>query len=244
LARRHTLTTRHNLAETYRKAGRTGEAIAILEPLLLDLERVQGATHPHTLTTRNGLGLAYMSVGRTEEAIAIQKALLIAFEQVLGREHPHTLGTRHNLALACRESERVEQAITSFEALHPDCLRVLGARMHPPRRHPRPAGTDAIEYAPAMGALYAVLAKSEVAGTDAVGFTAFVFGVLAVVLTYVRVTRERTRRILLAVFVVLFSGARPPTPRAAPLSLLWQAGCSFARYMLAVCECKRRQSAP
>jgi len=53
-----------------------------------------------------------------------------------------------------------------------------------------------------MGALHAVLAKSEVAGTDVVGFASFVFGVLAVVLTYVRVTRERTRRILLAVFVV------------------------------------------
>ncbi len=53
-----------------------------------------------------------------------------------------------------------------------------------------------------MEALHAVLAKSEVAGTDVIGFAAFVLAVLAVALTYVRVTRERSRRILLALFVV------------------------------------------
>jgi hypothetical protein len=49
-----------------RAAGRTQDAIMILEPLLADLERALGAEHPNTLLTRNNLANAYQAAGRTD----------------------------------------------------------------------------------------------------------------------------------------------------------------------------------
>ncbi|MEU8670751.1 tetratricopeptide repeat protein, partial [Streptomyces anulatus] len=46
----NTLTARGNLATSYRQAGRTGEAIELLETVAADTERLLGAEHPNTLT--------------------------------------------------------------------------------------------------------------------------------------------------------------------------------------------------
>jgi hypothetical protein len=53
-------------------AGRTSEAIAILEPLLAAWERVLGAEHPDTLRTGSNLAAAYRSAGRDAEAAALE----------------------------------------------------------------------------------------------------------------------------------------------------------------------------
>ena len=50
-----TLTTRNNLAMAYRAAGRTAEAIPLLERTVADFERVRGADHPDTKAAREGL---------------------------------------------------------------------------------------------------------------------------------------------------------------------------------------------
>ena len=95
-----TLTTRHNLAIAYQRAGRVDDAIAIYEPLLADRERILGTEHPDTLDTRNNLAAAYRRRGRVDEAIAIYEPLLADRERILGTEHPDTLTTRNNLAIA------------------------------------------------------------------------------------------------------------------------------------------------
>ena len=46
------MTARANLAASYWQAGRTGEAIALLERVLADSERLLGEEHPDTLTAR------------------------------------------------------------------------------------------------------------------------------------------------------------------------------------------------
>ena len=48
-------TTRNNLAMAYRAAGRTAEAIPLLERTLADCERMLGADHPDTNAARNNL---------------------------------------------------------------------------------------------------------------------------------------------------------------------------------------------
>ncbi|WP_425581221.1 tetratricopeptide repeat protein [Streptomyces sodiiphilus] len=50
-----TLLARGNLATSYADAGRTTEAIALLEQVLADRERVLGAEHPGTEATRAAL---------------------------------------------------------------------------------------------------------------------------------------------------------------------------------------------
>ena len=59
-----TLTTRNNLALTYREAGRTAQAIRMHERTLADRERVLGPDHPHTLQSRNNLADAHRAAGR------------------------------------------------------------------------------------------------------------------------------------------------------------------------------------
>jgi hypothetical protein len=63
-----TLTSRDNLADAYRDAGRTAEAITLHEQTRADRERVLGADHPHTLASRHNLAAAYLDAGRTAEA--------------------------------------------------------------------------------------------------------------------------------------------------------------------------------
>jgi hypothetical protein len=64
----HTLTSRNNLGDTYRTAGRAAEAIPLHERNLADRERLLGPDHPHTLISRNNLANAHQDAGRTAEA--------------------------------------------------------------------------------------------------------------------------------------------------------------------------------
>jgi Flp pilus assembly protein TadD len=68
-----TLSARANLAASYRLAGRTGEAIALLERVAADRARILGPEHPGTLTARANLASSYRQAGRTGEAIAIEE---------------------------------------------------------------------------------------------------------------------------------------------------------------------------
>jgi len=50
-----TLTSRNNLAIAYRAAGRTADAIPLLQRTLADFERLVGADHPSTKVVRANL---------------------------------------------------------------------------------------------------------------------------------------------------------------------------------------------
>jgi hypothetical protein len=50
-----TLIARNNVAMAYRDAGRSVEAIPLLERALADCERVLGANHPNTKVVRENL---------------------------------------------------------------------------------------------------------------------------------------------------------------------------------------------
>ncbi|MGV9573361.1 tetratricopeptide repeat protein [Streptomyces nigra] len=50
--------SRNNLAHAYQTAGRTSEAVTLLERVVLDSERVLGGDHPDTLNARGNLAAA------------------------------------------------------------------------------------------------------------------------------------------------------------------------------------------
>ena len=105
---------------SYREAGRFADAIALLEKLLADSERILGPEHPDTLQTRSALGLAYRDAGRVAEAIALLEKLVADSERILGPEHPDTLQPRSALGLAYRDAGRVAEAIALFEQVLAD----------------------------------------------------------------------------------------------------------------------------
>ena len=62
------LSYRDSLAAGYHAAGRTEDAIRLLEQTLEVRERVLGPEHPDTLVSRNNLANGYSDAGRTEDA--------------------------------------------------------------------------------------------------------------------------------------------------------------------------------
>ena len=121
-----TLMSRNNLAVAYQGAGRTAEAIPVLEQTLADRERVLGTDHPNTLASRNNLAMAYRAAGRTTEAIPLYEQTLADCERVLGTDHPNTLTSRNNLAMAYQVAGRTAEAISLYEQTLADRERVLG----------------------------------------------------------------------------------------------------------------------
>lgn len=81
------------------------QAVDLGEPLVADLERLLGESHPDTLHSQNNLADTYRAVGRLGEAIPLFEASLAGLERVLGAEHPTTVTVRSNLAGARREVE-------------------------------------------------------------------------------------------------------------------------------------------
>jgi hypothetical protein len=82
----------------YRAAGRTAEAIPLLERTLADCERVLRTCHRDTLTSRNNLAMSYQAAGRTAEAIPLIERTLADYERMLGADHPKTKAARKDLA--------------------------------------------------------------------------------------------------------------------------------------------------
>ncbi len=121
-----TLTSRNNLTEAYRAAGRTGEAITLHEQTLAAMERILGPDHPDTLQLRNNLATAYRATGRTDEAITLHEQTLAARERILGPDHPDTLISRNNLAASYQDAGRTDEAITLSEQTLAAMGRILG----------------------------------------------------------------------------------------------------------------------
>jgi Tetratricopeptide repeat len=90
-------------------------AIAIGEPLIADLERLLGASHPDTLNARNSLAAAYEDAGRIAEAIRLFEQTLAGRERLLGPDDPDTMRSRNDLARAYREAGRVADAVPLVE---------------------------------------------------------------------------------------------------------------------------------
>jgi tetratricopeptide (TPR) repeat protein len=121
-----TLSSRSNLANAYREAGRLNDAMPLLKRNLKDVEQVLGASHPDTLIACNSLAVAYLEAGRPDEAIPLSERTLTDGERVLGGTHRDTLVWRHNLAGAYQEAGRLDEAISLFERTLTDSERVLG----------------------------------------------------------------------------------------------------------------------
>ncbi|RPE38996.1 tetratricopeptide repeat protein [Streptomyces sp. Ag109_O5-1] len=120
------LAARSNLAFSYQKVGRIDEAIALLERVVADNDRLLGSDHTYTLTARANLAASYKEAGRTDQAIAIEEQVLTDQERLLGDEHPSTVATRTKLADSYQRAGRTGEAIALLERVVADQHRFLG----------------------------------------------------------------------------------------------------------------------
>ena len=125
-----TLCARHNLASTYRDAGRLDQAIALFEQNLNDYTRILGPDHPDTFFSLNSLASAYCDAGRLDKGITLHERNLDDRTRILGPHHPDTLITLNNLACAYQAAGRLNEAIRLYERNLDDRTRILGPH-HP-----------------------------------------------------------------------------------------------------------------
>jgi tetratricopeptide (TPR) repeat protein len=102
-------------------------AIAIGEPLTVDLERLLGPDHPDTLNARDSLAAAYQAEGRAADAIPLFEQNLAGQERLLGPDHPDTLKARNTLAVAYHAAGRTAEAIPLVQQTLAARERLLGA---------------------------------------------------------------------------------------------------------------------
>jgi tetratricopeptide (TPR) repeat protein len=113
------------------------QAIAVGEPLIVDLERALGPEHPGTLNAVNSLAAAYQAAGRIAEAIPLFEQALVGQVRRIGHDHPDTLASQNNLAATYQDAGRTAEAILLFRlalaakerelgADHPSTLNSLG----------------------------------------------------------------------------------------------------------------------
>jgi hypothetical protein len=107
--------------------GSAPQAIAVGEPLTVDLERLLGRDHPDTLNARNSLAAAYQATGRAADAIPLFEHILVAQQRVLGPNHPDTLTSQNNLAATYQDAGRYAEAILLFKLTLAARERLLGA---------------------------------------------------------------------------------------------------------------------
>ena len=120
------LSSPSNVAAAYWKAGRSAEAIPLLEQIVAACERLLGAGRRDTLTAQSNLAAAYQDAGRTDEAISVFERTLAAREQLLGAHHASTLNTRGKLAAAYQEAGRPAEAIPLLEQILAAREQLLG----------------------------------------------------------------------------------------------------------------------
>jgi tetratricopeptide (TPR) repeat protein len=127
---RTTVRLRSNLltdAARYRfDRGQLREAIAVLEWLVAEDERVFGPSDSETLSARNNLAYAYTSAGRFEEAISLLEQTLADGERLFGDDVQGNLAFRSNLARAYMEVGRLRDAVALHEQTLADSERTLG----------------------------------------------------------------------------------------------------------------------
>lgn len=119
--------THDRLAAAYQMAGRTGEALSVLEAALTDCMRNLGPDHPDTLTAQAKIAHAYQADGRQDDSIRLYERTLTASERALGPAHPDTLAARGSLANAYRLAGKLKDAVAQYEQVLNDRERVQGA---------------------------------------------------------------------------------------------------------------------
>ncbi len=112
------------LADSYRDAGRLGEAVAAAREALRTNLELRGPEHPRTAQSRVHLAQALHAAGRLKEAAQEYREALPILERTLGPDHSETLSSWNNLGIVLTDLEDYEGA----EEVH---LRILAQRRGP-----------------------------------------------------------------------------------------------------------------
>ncbi|MFI0813165.1 tetratricopeptide repeat protein [Streptomyces echinatus] len=121
-----TLAARGILTDSYRRAERIADAIALGERVAADTARLLGDDAWETTAIRVTLANCYQLAGRGEDAIALGERVVADAARLLGDDDPGTIMARSNLAAFYSEAGRAEEAVALAERVVADRERLLG----------------------------------------------------------------------------------------------------------------------
>jgi tetratricopeptide (TPR) repeat protein len=131
-----TFSSMNNLAVGYQIAGRSSEAVPLLEETLRLRKTHLGPHHPETLSSLNNLANTFREVGRLKEALPLLKEALALRREHLGPDHEDTISSMENLASGYLKADQLREAVPLYVnvleqreaklgADHPDTLRAV-----------------------------------------------------------------------------------------------------------------------
>ena len=129
------LTVQGNLANTYEKLRRRGEALRMLQDVYSGRLEVNGKEHEETLRAANNYASTLNVLKRFEEAKALLRKTIPVARRVLGEGHRLTLKMRKNYAKALFRDpsatlDDLREAVTTLEDVGRIARRVFGGA-HP-----------------------------------------------------------------------------------------------------------------
>src|SRR5262249_30482736 len=138
-----TLVTMNNLGAAYHRAGRSKEALPLLDLTLAKRTKILGPEHPKTLNSMNSLAALYWTGRRLDQSVPLFEETLRLREKQLGADHRETIQTAINLAVNYRDANRLAEAVGVCDRWLPRACAVLKPG-HPVWNHA--AGTAADIY--------------------------------------------------------------------------------------------------
>lgn len=135
---RHTLSSMHNLAQSYAQLDRHADAVKLLETTVELRKSILGTDHSHTLQSMNNLGNSYSDQGRHDDAVKLLEQTVELKKNKLGADHPDTLTSMANLAYSYTQLGRRKEAVELLEQTvelskdklgtdHPDTHRTMNS---------------------------------------------------------------------------------------------------------------------
>jgi len=122
----NTTNLRRNLGGALATQGQDAEAVAILAPLYVDMQRIYGPTHMETLATINQLTLALQHLGQLDRAIELQSFAIQALVERYGEQNSHAMQQRANLATMYANKGDHDAALVLYRAIYTTQKAVLG----------------------------------------------------------------------------------------------------------------------
>lgn len=110
-----TLETASNLASSYAELGRHEKALAIFEPTLEVIRKIDGYDTQRAMSAANNMVMPLLAVGRTDQARTILEELVQESTEAFGPNHPDTLTYLGNLASVLVSTQDHDRAVEIIE---------------------------------------------------------------------------------------------------------------------------------
>ncbi|KAL8894569.1 MAG: hypothetical protein Q9192_004210 [Flavoplaca navasiana] len=119
-------------ARNLRNCGKTKEAVALLEQIVLIREQTLAEIHPDRLSSQHELAITYLDNGQIKRALSLLEQVILIREQTLAENHLDRLASQHVLARAYMKNGQIEKALSLLEQVVQIEEQIL-AESHPDR---------------------------------------------------------------------------------------------------------------